>query len=136
MKSFLTVSIYFFLTSVVVYMNGGKLLYSNINLSTDSGRGAEEVVNWVCPFHCELFPDCLCLASEETLRIGTIDAIQKLHVQTFPMRDTPKRVAHHKIGRLFVVGAICNGLGGVFGIQDQGEILYFLDDTSFEEIHR
>ena len=66
---------------------------------------------------------------------NSIDDIQKLHVQTFPMRDTPKRVAHHNIGRLFVVGAISNGSDGILGKEDQGEVLYFLDDISFEEIH-
>lgn len=118
----------------VVYMNGGKLLYSNVNLNSESGRGSEEVVNWVCPFHCELFPDCLCLASEETLRIGTIDDIQKLHVQTFPIKDSPRRVAHHHTGRTFVVAAINNGSDGVSGSFNQGNVLYFLDDRSFEEI--
>ena len=120
----------------VVYMNGGKVLYSNINLSTESGKGAEEVVNWVCPFHCELFPDCLCLASEEALRIGTIDDIQKLHVQTFPMKDSPRRIAHHRDGRMFAVGCMNCGEDGISGSVNQGNVLYFLDDGSLEEVHR
>ncbi len=51
------------------------------------------------------------------------------------MRDTHKRVVHHNIGRVFVVGATCNGSGGVSGIQDPRDVLYFLDDISFEEVH-
>jgi predicted methyltransferase len=35
----------------------------------------------VCTFHSEPFPECLSLANESTLTIGTIDDIQKLHIR-------------------------------------------------------
>jgi len=86
-----------------------------------------------------LFPDCLCLASEETLRIGTIDDIQKLHVQTYPLRETPQRIAHHIDGRTFVVACLGDGSAQAKsgdGAISQGNSLLFLDDTTFEEIDR
>ena len=39
----------------------------------------------MCPFHSELFPECLALASESGLMIGTVDDIQKLQIQTVPL---------------------------------------------------
>ena len=129
----------------IVYMNGGKVLYSNINLTVSAedfhigGGSGTEVVNWVTSFHCDLFPDCLCLASEETLRIGTIDDIQKLHVQTYPLRETPQRIAHHIDGRTFVVACLGDGSAQAKsgdGAISQGNSLLFLDDTTFEEIDR
>jgi DNA damage-binding protein 1 len=36
-------------------------------------------------FNSESFPDSLALATENSLTIGTIDDIQKLHIRTFPL---------------------------------------------------
>jgi hypothetical protein len=39
----------------------------------------------MAPFHSEPFPDCLALASESGLRIGTVDDIQRLQITTIPL---------------------------------------------------
>jgi hypothetical protein len=36
-------------------------------------------------FNSESFPDSLALATENSLTIGTLDDIQKLHIRTFPL---------------------------------------------------
>jgi DNA damage-binding protein 1 len=46
------------------------------------------------PFHSELFPECLALASESGLLIGTIDEIQKLQIQTIPLGEHHTLVTH------------------------------------------
>jgi DNA damage-binding protein 1 len=160
----------------IVYMTAGKVLYSNINLTTGdnaasgsggAGGAAEDgtgmpgsnnnnnssssstTINHVTSFHCELFPDCLCLASEETLRIGTIDDIQKLHVQTYPLRETPQRIAHHLEGRLFAVACLGDGINAqgdnpsalsqqpiTMSTIGHGNAILFLDDTTLEDIDR
>lgn len=38
-------------------------------------------VNSVCPFDSSQLPHCVALANENNLTIGTIDDIQKLHIQ-------------------------------------------------------
>lgn len=43
-------------------------------------------VNSVCAFDSSQLPHCLALASENSLTIGTIDDIQKLHIQVPPAR--------------------------------------------------
>ncbi|GAB5037076.1 dna damage-binding protein 1-like, partial [Nannochloropsis oceanica] len=62
--------------TVIYSSNGEKLLFSNVNTPE---------VTLMAPFHSPLFPDCLALASEGGLRIGTVDDIQKLQVQTVPL---------------------------------------------------
>lgn len=69
----------------VVHARSGKLIFSVVNIP--------EVSN-MAPFHSELFPDCLALSSEAGLTIGTVDEIQKLHIQTFPLGESPNRIAH------------------------------------------
>lgn len=65
----------------------GKLVYSNVNL--------REVAH-MCSFSTEAFTDSLALATDETLTIGTVDEIQKLHIRTVELRETPRRICHHE----------------------------------------
>ncbi len=39
----------------------------------------------MCPFNSESFPESLAIGTEESLKIGTIDSIQKLHIRTVPL---------------------------------------------------
>ena len=36
----------------------------------------------------------LALATDSTVTIGTIDEIQKLHIRTIPLRETPRRITY------------------------------------------
>lgn len=71
-----------------------KLYLSNVNL-TD--------VSSVASFHTETFPDCLAFASEETLRIGGLDDIQKLHITKVALDEHPRRIAYQPAARSVVV---------------------------------
>ncbi|GMI37669.1 hypothetical protein TrRE_jg8377, partial [Triparma retinervis] len=113
----------------VVYSSSKKICFSNVNFPGE--------VNYVCPFNCELFPDCLALATETSLTIGTIDDIQKLHIQTFKLGEGPLKIAHHPESRTF---AVC--VEGKDAMTKEGEDLdtgysvAFLDDSTFDEFYR
>ncbi|CAO3569563.1 unnamed protein product [Mortierella alpina] len=72
----------------VIYSSNRKLLYSNVNLKQ---------VTTVTSFDCEAFPNALAIVGsdeEGVLRIGSIDEFQELHVQTFPIHESPRRIAY------------------------------------------
>jgi DNA damage-binding protein 1 len=71
----------------VIYMRHKKLLFSVLDIRSS------EIIG-MTSFHAELFPDCLALCSETSLIIGTVEDIQKLHVQTIPLDEAPRRIAY------------------------------------------
>ncbi|XP_020628267.1 DNA damage-binding protein 1-like [Orbicella faveolata] len=78
----------------VIYSSNHKLVFSNVNLKE---------VNYMCPLNSEGFPDSLAVASEGALTIGTIDEIQKLHIRTVPLGETPRRIAYQDSTQTFGV---------------------------------
>lgn len=42
----------------------------------------------------------LALATESTVTIGTIDEIQKLHIRTVPLGETPRRIAYQEASKV------------------------------------
>ncbi|TMW57264.1 hypothetical protein Poli38472_003189 [Pythium oligandrum] len=109
----------------VIYSNNHKLLFSNVNTKE---------VNVMCPFDSEAFPECLALASEEELTIGTVDDIQKLHIQTFPMNEWARRIAHCPESHTLAVTTI------KFVIEDNGDeveqsFVRLVDDQTFEVLN-
>ena len=105
----------------IAYSSNGKTMYSNINITGD--------VTYACPFHCELFHDSLALASDDSLIIGTIDDIQKLHVHTFKLGETPRRIAYHEPGKVFCVGCVASENERL-----ETNSVKFIDEGTFEEI--
>merc|ERR1711881_388309 len=67
----------------VIYSSNQKLVFSNVNLRE---------VKHMCPLNAEAYPDSLALATDSTVTIGTIDEIQKLHIRTIRLRETPRRI--------------------------------------------
>lgn len=109
----------------VIYSSNNKLLFSNVNTKE---------VNVMCSFDSEAFPECLALASEEELTIGTVDDIQKLHIQSVHMNEWPRRIAHdassHTLGVLTVKFSPDEGGEEV----EQGHVR-LLDDQTFEVLN-
>lgn len=54
-------------------------------------------------FHSAAFPDSLAIAKEESMTIGSIDQIQKLHIRTVPLHEQPRRIVHQEATRTFGV---------------------------------
>ena len=101
----------------VIYSSNHKLVFSNVNLKE---------VNHMCSLNAEAYPDryvlknhkvlaeimlasllclgvlmwwnrfSLALATDSTVTIGTIDEIQKLHIRTVPLGESPRRIAYQE----------------------------------------
>lgn len=91
----------------VIYSSNHKLVFSNVNMKE---------VNHMCSLNAEAYPDryamylkyrnqrknmfrcgySLALATDSSITIGTIDEIQKLHIRTVPLQESPRRIAHQE----------------------------------------
>lgn len=91
----------------VIYSSNHKLVFSNVNLRE---------VNHMCPLNSEGYPDSLALANDNTLLIGTIDEIQKLHIRTVPLGELPRRIAYQEATQTFGVITIRNDILGSNGL--------------------
>ena len=78
----------------IIYSKNGKLLFSVVN--------TEEVLN-MTPFHSELFPESLSLATEQGLIIGNINEIQKIQITSIPLGEAPKRISYNESLRTYCV---------------------------------
>ncbi|XP_064600976.1 DNA damage-binding protein 1-like [Liolophura sinensis] len=78
----------------VIYSSNHKLVFSNVNLRE---------VNYMCPLNSEGYPDSLALANDSALTIGTIDEIQKLHIRTIHLGESPRRIAYQETSQTFGV---------------------------------
>ena len=76
----------------VIYSSTQKLVFSNVNLRE---------VKHMCPLNAEAYPDSLALATESVVTIGTIDEIQKLHIRTIPLGETPRRITYQEETQTF-----------------------------------
>nr|CAG4642998.1 EOG090X00HD [Ilyocryptus agilis] len=78
----------------VIYSSNHKLVFSNVNL--------KEVAH-MCPLNSEAYSDSLVLATDTAVTIGTIDEIQKLHIRTVPLGESPRRIAYQESTQTFGV---------------------------------
>ncbi|CAG9789143.1 unnamed protein product [Diatraea saccharalis] len=78
----------------VIFSSNHKLVFSNVNLKE---------VTHMCSLNAVAYPDSLALATDSTVTIGTIDEIQKLHIRTVPLGETPRRIAYQEATQTFGV---------------------------------
>ncbi|XP_018018027.1 DNA damage-binding protein 1 [Hyalella azteca] len=78
----------------VIYSSNHKLVFSKVNLKE---------VTHMCPLNSEAYPNSLALANGEGVTIGTIDEIQKLHIRTVPLGETPRYIAYQEETETFGV---------------------------------
>ncbi|XP_013147692.1 PREDICTED: DNA damage-binding protein 1 [Papilio polytes] len=78
----------------VIFSSNHKLVFSNVNLKE---------VTHMCSLNAQAYPDSLALATDSTVTIGTIDEIQKLHIRTVPLGETPRRIAYQEPSQTFGV---------------------------------
>ncbi|CAG0895305.1 unnamed protein product [Darwinula stevensoni] len=81
----------------VIYSSNHKLVFSNVNLKE---------VSYMCPLDAKGYPNSLVLATENSLTIGTIDEIQKLHIRTVPLGETPRRICYQEQTQTFGVATM------------------------------
>lgn len=78
----------------VIYSSNHKLVFSNVNLKE---------VNHMCSINAEAYPDSLALATKNSVVLGTIDEIQKLHIRTVPLGESPRRISYQEVTQTFGV---------------------------------
>lgn len=68
----------------------------------------------MAPFNSASFPDSLAIAKEDSLTLGTIDAIQKLHIRSVHLGEQPRRLALQEATRTLAVATagLLGGMGG------------------------
>ena len=88
----------------VIYSSTQKLVFSNVNLRE---------VKHMCPLNAEAYPDSLALATDSTVTIGTIDEIQKLHIRTIRLRETPRRITYQEQTQTFGVISMRHDIQGI-----------------------
>lgn len=76
----------------VIYSSNNKLVFSNVNLKE---------VNYMCSLDTNCYSDSLALVSDTDIIFGTIDEIQKLHIRTIPLNETPIKIAHQQSTQTF-----------------------------------
>ncbi|KAL4429821.1 hypothetical protein ABPG77_010938 [Micractinium sp. CCAP 211/92] len=106
----------------IIYSSNRKLLYSNLN---------ENEVGHMAGFNTAAFPDSLALGKQDSLLIGTIDEIQKLHIRTVPLGEQPRRIAHQEGSRTFAVTCTQATMG-----QEGTDSVRLLDEQTFELLDR
>ncbi|TRY64004.1 hypothetical protein TCAL_00788 [Tigriopus californicus] len=91
----------------VIYSSTQKLVFSNVNLRE---------VKHMCPLNAEAYKDSLALATDSTITIGTIDEIQKLHIRTVALAETPRRIAYQEETQTFGVLTMRHEINGKDGM--------------------
>lgn len=81
----------------VIYSSNHKLVFSNVNLKE---------VGCMCPLNTKGYPQSLALSNDNSLTIGTIDEIQKLHIRSVPLAESPRRIAYQEKTQSFGVLSI------------------------------
>uniref|UniRef100_A0A915B6F3 DNA damage-binding protein 1 n=1 Tax=Parascaris univalens TaxID=6257 RepID=A0A915B6F3_PARUN len=69
----------------VIYSSSQKLVFSNVNL---------KLVAHMCALNSSTYTDSLVMTDGQTLVIGRIDDIQKLHIRTVPLGESVSRIAY------------------------------------------
>lgn len=116
----------------VIFSSNHKLVFSNVNLKE---------VTHMCSLNAQAYPDSLALATDSTVTIGTIDEIQKLHIRTVPLGETPRRIAYQEASQTFAVITMrvekLEWGGGEAGRALDHELhnLLILDHHTFEVLH-
>ncbi|KAJ3288595.1 DNA damage-binding protein 1a [Borealophlyctis nickersoniae] len=105
----------------VIYTSNGKLVYSNVNLKE---------VSYMCPFTYSATP-ALAIVTEDVLKIGSVESIQKLHVKKIPLTDTPRRIAYQEKTRTFGV-LVCRVWMNDEGEEEECGWFKCLDAISFD----
>ncbi|RKO94037.1 mono-functional DNA-alkylating methyl methanesulfonate N-term-domain-containing protein [Blyttiomyces helicus] len=106
----------------VIYSSNGKLLYSNVNLKE---------VTYMCPFAYSGAPNALALATEGVLKIGLVEAIQKLHIKKVPLGEMARRIVHQESSNTFGILTTCHVMDSA-GEEEEKYFFKILDEQTYE----
>ncbi|EFC49032.1 damage-specific DNA binding protein 1 [Naegleria gruberi] len=101
----------------IIYSRNQKLVYSNVNLGE---------VNDMCSFNHESFPFHIAIANENSILIGQIDEIQKLHIKTVQLHAQPTKICHQPSTKAY-------GLLITQFENPETSAIFSLDENNFEK---
>ena len=58
-------------------------------------------LSYVSTFNTEETPNALAFVAKDALKIGSMESIQRLHIKTVPLGETPRRIAYQEQNRIF-----------------------------------
>ncbi|KAI8908190.1 UV-damaged DNA-binding protein 1A [Powellomyces hirtus] len=105
----------------VMHMSNGKILYSPVNLKE---------VTHMCPFHYD--EDALALVTGGALKIGLVEAIQKLHVKKIPLGETVRRIVHDENAGAFGILTLRTVRDQESEEEEEKGFVRILDDRTYE----
>lgn len=107
----------------LIYGSEGKIIFSAVT--------AEDAV-CTCSFNSAAYPDCLILATSESLKIAQIDTERRTHVKALHLGMTVRRIAYSAKEKAFGIGCIKRELiGGAEHVQSTFQLV---DDVVFSEL--
>lgn len=80
-----------------------------------------------------IFPDALALGTAGAVIIGNIDDVQRLHVQTIPLKETPRRISFQESSRVFLL-ATAKYQADIKGLEDDAYSVRLLDCLTYETL--
>jgi hypothetical protein len=61
----------------------------------------KQELSYVSTFNTEETPNALAFVAKDALKIGSMESIQRLHIKTVPLGETPRRIAYQEQNRVF-----------------------------------
>ncbi|KAA1475747.1 hypothetical protein DENSPDRAFT_842582 [Dentipellis sp. KUC8613] len=112
--------------AAVLFWNNGRFQNSPVLLKDSSSS---------CHLHTPYWNSCLATMTQHGLVIGSVQDLDKMHIQTIPLGlDNPRRIAHDPIGRTFGVACVHSEPSSI-GEQEQVKSKFIIfDDTTFDNL--
>jgi hypothetical protein len=93
----------------VVHADGDKLRFANVNIKVRIKdicviarlTYMDQDLSYISTFNTEATPNALAFVAKDSLKIGSMESIQRLHIKTVPLGETPRRIAHQEQNRVF-----------------------------------
>lgn len=108
----------------VIYSRSDKLIYSYVNLRD---------VSCVSPFNTTFSENGLAIATENELKIGVPETVQKLHVKSVHIGETVRRISYHEETESFGILTVRQD-HRVSGMTEELSSLKILHGKTFEGI--
>jgi DNA damage-binding protein 1 len=87
----------------------------------------------VATINSTAFPDALALGTANGVVIGNIEDIQRLHIQTIPLRETPRRINFQESSRTFLLATAKHQMDAR-GYEEEAYSIRLLDCLTYETL--
>lgn len=102
----------------IIYGSNGKLSFSSVNLKETTCMSS---------FISSTFSSTIVVVSEDNIKIGSINSLQQLQIQTIPLGELPRRICYHNKQKIFGILTIKLSLEHSNGNEIQTSYLKILD---------